>query len=155
MLKKLLFIGAIIAFMPLDREKQAELFMAAKSTVADISGFCDHNPQVCQKGHAAMDKLATKAEFSAKMVLDIARNQSKGKVDEVSRLLKSTPVRPMGRSAYNKRSDNPLPVASNERFPSYRNNQYNEMYGANSDRVLPANTLSAADLKPRWQGERP
>ncbi len=46
MLKKLLFVGAIIAVMPLEREKQADLFMAAKSTVADISGFCDRNPQV-------------------------------------------------------------------------------------------------------------
>ena len=149
MLKKLLFIGAIIALMPLDREKQAELFMVAKATVADISGFCDRNPQVCQKSHKAINKLASKAEFGAKMVFDIARNQSKGKVDEVSRLLKSPPLPPLGRSGHHQQtgnSDNPLPVASNERFPTYKDNQYNEMYGVN--------TLSTADLKPRWRGER-
>ena len=145
MLKKLLFVGAIIAVMPLEREKQADLFMAAKSTVADISGFCDRNPQVCLKGHAAMDKLASKAEFSAKMVIDIAREQSDGKVDQVAQLLKSSQQLPL------MRKNNPLPVASNERFPTYKDNQYNELYGA-KNKVLPANTLSATDLQTGWQG---
>ncbi len=145
MLKKLLFVGAIIAVMPLEREKQADLFMAAKSTVADISGFCDRNPQVCLKGHAAMDKLASKAEFSAKMVLDIAREQSGGQVDQVARLIKSSTLPPLARKS------NPLPVASNERFPAYKNNQYSELYRGD-DQLLPTNTLSAGDLKPDWQG---
>ncbi len=145
MLKKLLFVGAIIAVMPLEREKQADLFMAAKSTVADISGFCERNPQVCLKGHAAMDKLASKAEFSAKMVLDIARDQSGGQVDQVAQLLRSSTLPPLTRPG------NPLPIASNERFPAYKNNQYNELYRGD-DQVLPANTLSRGDLKPSWQG---
>ena len=145
MLKKLLFVGAIIAVMPLEREKQADLFMAAKSTVADISGFCDRNPQVCLKGHAAIDKLASKAEFSAKMVLDIARQKSSGQVDQVAQLLKETAPLPATSPG------NPLPIASNERFPAYKNNQYNELYKANNQ-VLPTNTLSANDLKPGWQG---
>ncbi len=154
MLKKLLFVGAIIAVMPLEREKQADLFMAAKSTVADISGFCDRNPQVCLKGHAAIDKLASKAEFSAKMVLDIAREPTDGKPDQLAQLLKATAPLPATSPGI------PFPVASNERFPAYKNNQYNELYKANDpvlpkakdDQVLPFNTLSANDLKPGWQG---
>lgn len=146
MLKKLILVAALIAVMPLDRQKQAELFMVAKSTVADISGFCDRNPQVCQKGHAALDHLATKAEFSAKMMLDIAREHTDGKVDQVAQLLKETQ-----RRSPSSRTELPHPVASNERFPGYRDNQYNELYGTGS-KLLPTNTLSPHDLAPDWQG---
>ena len=140
MLKKLLLVGAIIAVIPLERENQADLYQAAKSTVSDITGFCTRNPNVCVKGNEALDKLATKAEFGARMMVDIAKEQSGSKTDELTLLLKSAKLQ--GQPALGK----PLPVQSNERFPSYRDNQYNEHYGTGS------NTLSTSDLKPDWRG---
>ena len=90
MLKKLLLVGAIIAIIPLERENQADLYQAAKSTFRDITGFCGRNPGVCEKGNAAIDKFATKAEFGARMMVDIAKEQSGTSSDEVAQLLRAT-----------------------------------------------------------------
>ncbi|MCP4934614.1 MAG: DUF5330 domain-containing protein [bacterium] len=142
MLKKLLFIGAIIAVIPLDRENQTDLYEAAKSTVSDIMGFCDRNSGVCEKGNAAIDKLATKAEFGARMMVDIAKEQSGTSLDDVAQLLKATNLsRGLNRPQ-------PMPAQSAYRFPTYQDKQYNDHYGSTS------NTLNPSDLKPGWRGNK-
>lgn len=140
MLKKLLFVGAIVAIIPLEQENQAELYTAAKSTVADISSFCSRNPNVCLKGNAALDRLATKAEFGARMMVDIAKEQSHTRGDGMAQLLQRTHLLSSSDKA------KPQPAQSEERFPGYRNNQYNEHY------AITSNTLSPSDLQPGWRG---
>ena len=147
MLKKLLLIGAIVAIIPLERENQADLYQVAKSTFRDITGFCGRNPGVCEKGNAAMDKFATKAEFGARMMVDIAKEQSGATVggDPMSQLLKSTQSPSVKPTPY-ELAGKPGPIQTNDRFPTYRDNQYNEHYGSTN------NTLSPTDLKPGWRG---
>ncbi len=142
MLKKLLLVGAIIAVIPLERENQADLYNVAKSTVADIMGFCDRNTGVCEKGNAAINTLATKAEFGARMMVDIAKEQSGTSSDEVAQLLKATDLsRGLSRPQ-------PVPTPSLERFPSYKGKQYSDHYGVTS------NTLSTTDLQSGWRGPK-
>ncbi len=144
MFKKLLLVGAIITLVPLDREKQAELYQVARSTVADITGFCTRNPDVCEKGNRALDKLATKAGFGARMVVDIASDQGAPKTG-IEKLL----LRTGDRQTYTPSSKPtviPSPAQSNERFPAYRDHQYNEMYG------IGGNTLLPADKQADWRG---
>ena len=140
MLKKLLLIGAIVAVMPLERENQADLYIAAKTTFLDITGFCSRNPGVCEKGNAAINKFATKAEFGARMMVDIAKEQSGTSDDELAQLLKATKLS----SSLNRSL--PLPVQTAERFPTYQNKQYSEHYGTTNS------ALGPTDLKPGWGG---
>jgi len=42
--------------------------MAAQATVADLSGFCGRNPEVCATGSAAVDVFAEKAENGVDMI---------------------------------------------------------------------------------------
>lgn len=42
--------------------------MAAQATVADLSGFCGRNPEVCATGSAAIDVFAEKAENGVDMI---------------------------------------------------------------------------------------
>ena len=142
MLKKLLLVGAIIAVIPLERESQTDLYQAAKSTFRDITGFCNRNPGVCEKGNAAIDKFATKAEFGARMMVDIAKEQSGTSNDGVAQLLKATNLS----RGLSRPQTQPAPSA--ERFPTYQDKQYNDHYGATS------NTLSPTDLKPGWRGTK-
>lgn len=142
MLKKLLLVGAIIAIIPLEQENQAELYKAAKSTVADISGFCFRNRDVCDKGNEALDTLATKAEFGARMMVDIAKEQAGSKNDTALTPLLKAAIIP----DYTSSTGNPSPARSNERFPSYRTDQPDEIHSKDS------NTLSSNDLKPDWRG---
>ncbi len=153
MLKKLLLLAAIVAIIPLKQENQAELYKVAKSTVADISGFCQRNPGVCQKSHEVFDTLATKAEAGARMMIEIARNPTAESGDRIADLLKSPPHRVPASASQSARLSttmattiSPTPARSNERFPAYRDRQYNEHYGRS------ANTLNASDLSPLWRG---
>lgn len=43
-------------------------FLAAKATVADLSAFCQRNPDVCVTGNAALEVFAEKAENGARML---------------------------------------------------------------------------------------
>jgi hypothetical protein len=43
-------------------------FLAAKATVADLSAFCERNPDVCVTGGAAFDLFAEKAQSGARML---------------------------------------------------------------------------------------
>lgn len=42
--------------------------MAARATVADLSGFCKRNPDVCITGSAAIEVFAEKAENGVEMI---------------------------------------------------------------------------------------
>jgi hypothetical protein len=43
-------------------------FMAARATIADLSGFCERNPDVCVTGGAAFDIFTEKAENGVRML---------------------------------------------------------------------------------------
>ncbi|MEP2743483.1 MAG: DUF5330 domain-containing protein [Bauldia litoralis] len=43
-------------------------FLAAKATVADLSAFCDRNPDVCVTSGAAFELFAEKAESGVQMI---------------------------------------------------------------------------------------
>jgi hypothetical protein len=45
-----------------------EAFVAARATVADLSGFCARNPDVCVTGNAAAQIFSDKAETGARMI---------------------------------------------------------------------------------------
>ncbi|MCP4382638.1 MAG: DUF5330 domain-containing protein [Hyphomicrobiales bacterium] len=43
-------------------------FLAARATVADLSGFCERNPDVCVTGNAAFELFTEKAENGARIL---------------------------------------------------------------------------------------
>ena len=47
-----------------------QAFVAARSTIADLSGFCDRNPDVCVTGGAAFRIIGQKAENGVRMIYD-------------------------------------------------------------------------------------
>jgi hypothetical protein len=80
MLKKLLVLGAIVAVIPMEREKQVELFELARAAIADMGGFCARNRDVCDKGSKVAGEvageLAHKAEASARLVAGLAMDKA-------------------------------------------------------------------------------
>jgi hypothetical protein len=45
-----------------------EALGAARATVADLSAFCDRNPDVCVTGHAAFQVFTEKAQNGARLL---------------------------------------------------------------------------------------
>lgn len=50
------------------RVTMVQAFVAARATLADLSGFCGRNPDVCVTGHAAAQIFSDKAETGVRML---------------------------------------------------------------------------------------
>lgn len=72
------WLSLVIMLIPADpdsgqeapRVSAMQAFFAAKATVADMSGFCDRNPDVCTTGGAAIKIFAEKARIGAQKLYD-------------------------------------------------------------------------------------
>lgn len=75
LLRAAFWLSVAILFIPADpqtgeapRVTVVNAFLAAKATVADLSAFCDRNPDVCVTGGAAFDIFTEKAENGVRML---------------------------------------------------------------------------------------
>lgn len=75
LLRAAFWLSVAILFIPADpqtgeapRVTVVNAFLAAKATVADLSAFCDRNPDVCVTSGAAFDMFAEKAENGVRML---------------------------------------------------------------------------------------
>ena len=72
------WLSLVVMLIPADpdsgqeapRVSAIQAFFAAKATVADMSGFCDRNPDVCTTGGAAFSVFAEKARIGARKLYD-------------------------------------------------------------------------------------
>lgn len=70
------WLTVVIMFIPADPQSDApaprvtviETMVAARAVVADLSNFCDRNPDVCVTGSAAFQVFAEKAQNGARML---------------------------------------------------------------------------------------
>jgi hypothetical protein len=75
LLRSAFWLTIVILLIPADPETGeaprvtvVNALMAARATVADLSGFCDRNPDVCVTGGAAIEIFAEKAENGLDMI---------------------------------------------------------------------------------------
>src|SRR5262245_13966615 len=70
------WLAVVILFIPADPQAGTEAprvtaiqaLVAARATLADISGFCLRNPDVCTTGNAAVELFTEKAHNGARML---------------------------------------------------------------------------------------
>jgi hypothetical protein len=70
------WLSVVILLIPADPETGTDAprvtafdaLIAARATIADMSGFCTRNPDVCTTGSAAMDLFGQKAENGVRML---------------------------------------------------------------------------------------
>jgi hypothetical protein len=76
LLRSAFWLSIAILLIPADPETGTEAprvtaieaFVAARATIADMSAFCDRNPDVCVTGSAAWQLFTEKAENGARML---------------------------------------------------------------------------------------
>lgn len=73
------WIGLVLLLLPIDTGPDesrtagispVKAFFAAQSTISDLSGFCDRNPETCATGGQAIARIGEKAKVSAKLLID-------------------------------------------------------------------------------------
>lgn len=72
-----LLLGLGVLVLPTDENSQARVYDGAKTAVHWTSTFCDRNAEACVQGHQAWGVFVKKAEFGAKMALNLITEQGR------------------------------------------------------------------------------
>jgi Family of unknown function (DUF5330) len=125
------WVGLAVLLMPTDERQQARVYGTAVATVERVATFCERNAQACAAGAELWATFVKKAEFSARMAIDLAT--SSGRKEEEPAPARTQPASAKAR---------PEPRA--EPKPEAR-----------QELKVPATvrgTLTPADLAPAWRG---
>lgn len=68
------WIVLIILLLPSNETQQQRIYGTAEAAVHDIKTFCVRNPGVCETGRLAFDSFSEKAQFGAKMLINVVRD---------------------------------------------------------------------------------
>ena len=74
------WVGLAVLLLPTDERQQARLYGTAVATVERVTTFCDRNAQACAAGAELWATFVKKAEFGARMAIDLV--SSGGRKDE-------------------------------------------------------------------------
>jgi hypothetical protein len=74
------WLGLVVLLLPTDERQQARVYGTAVAAVERVATFCDRNPQACAAGAELWATFVKKAEFGARMAIDLV--SSSGKKDE-------------------------------------------------------------------------
>jgi hypothetical protein len=61
----------IVLLLPTDDQQRSEVYGTAQAAVHDVATFCDRNPETCARGKDAFSVLVQKAQFGARMLMDL------------------------------------------------------------------------------------
>jgi hypothetical protein len=126
------WVGVAVLLLPTDERQQARVYGTAVATVERVATFCERNAQACAAGAELWATFVKKAEFGARMAIDLAMSSGGRKEEEPA------PARTQPASA--KVKPEPKPEAKPE---------------ARQEMKAPAavrGTLTPADLAPAWRG---
>lgn len=79
LLRTAFWIGLVLLLLPIDTGSDesnvggvspVQAFFAAQSTISDLSGFCERNPETCETGGQAIARIGAKAKVSAQMIYE-------------------------------------------------------------------------------------
>ena len=60
-----------VLLLPADERQQARLYDSAAAAIARVTTFCDRNPKLCAWGGELWADFLKKAEFGARMAVDL------------------------------------------------------------------------------------
>lgn len=65
----------IVLLLPTDAQQRSDVYGTAQAAVHDVATFCDRNPETCARGKDAFSVLVQKAQFGARMLMDLIMDQ--------------------------------------------------------------------------------
>ena len=70
------WIFLILLLMPTTDKEKSDFYVAAGRTLSDLGGFCDRNPDVCDRTRSIFENLLQKVRTSVKMLEDVIRSEN-------------------------------------------------------------------------------
>jgi hypothetical protein len=71
------WIGLVVLLLPTDERQQARLYGTAVATVERVTTFCERNPQTCATGADLWATFLKKAEFGARIAIDLVTSNGR------------------------------------------------------------------------------
>jgi hypothetical protein len=68
----------VVLLLPTDDQQRSEVYGTAQAAVNDVATFCDRNPDTCARGKDAFAVFVQKAQFGARMLMDLIQNKTGG-----------------------------------------------------------------------------
>jgi hypothetical protein len=75
------WLGLLVLLLPTDERQQARLYNSVAAAVERMTTFCDRNPKVCATGAELWAAFVKKAEFGARLAVDLARSSARKDAD--------------------------------------------------------------------------
>ncbi len=94
------WLAVVVMVLPTEERQQAKLYETAAATVERIATFCDRNPTACAAGAEAWSAFLKKAEFGARVAVDLITTQGQRADGGVA----ASSTRPTGPAAAEPRS---------------------------------------------------
>jgi hypothetical protein len=76
LLRTAFWLMIIVLLLPTDERQRNEVYGTAQAAVHDLATFCDRNPETCAKGKDAFGVLVQKAQFGARLLIDMFNGRS-------------------------------------------------------------------------------
>ena len=77
------WLGLVVVLLPTDERQQARLYNTAVATVERVTTFCDRNAQACTAGAEFWATFVKKAEFGARMAVDLVSSGGRKEAEAV------------------------------------------------------------------------
>jgi Family of unknown function (DUF5330) len=72
----------IVLLLPTDAQQRSEVYGTAQAAVNDVATFCDRNPETCARGKDAFGVFVQKAQFGARMLMDLINGRTESSEEE-------------------------------------------------------------------------
>jgi hypothetical protein len=77
LIKAAFWLTILLLLLPTDGQQQNQVYGTAEAAVKDVASFCERNPETCATGKNAFDVLVQKAQFGARMLMDLIKGDAR------------------------------------------------------------------------------
>ena len=107
------WLGLVVLLLPTEERQQARLYSNAVATVERVTTFCDRNAQACAAGAEFWATFVKKAEFGARIAVDLVTSGGRKEGEAVP-----TPVRVEPEAARGRPESRPYPTSRGTLTPT-------------------------------------
>ena len=144
----------LVLLLPTDEKQQSQVYGTAEAAVKDVTGFCDRNPSVCEKGKDAFDVFVHKAQFGAQIIMGFVKEQTVGTTGEEQAPAElEAPAETLvpAPSSDDAPGLDATPAQVSQAMPAW---MPASLEPDSVESVPSQNTLRSEDLAPAWNGPR-
>jgi Family of unknown function (DUF5330) len=120
LIRMVFWLGLIVVLLPTDERQQARLYNTAVATVERIITFCDRNAQACNAGADFWAAFVKKAEFGARMAVDLISSGGRKEPEAVPTPARVEPQAPRSRPEPRARPSDRGTLSPTDLTPTWR-----------------------------------